>query len=365
MKSQNVNIEKYSIETTKTHGKKKNSFVDKVKIKEKIMTQLEIDNIDHIVQSWKFSMCVICANNCMAKSLYDLSLSSEMCHRKGHEVPCRTSILKGYGNLKAAVEYIYALRKYHCNEHYEARYHAQNAIKISKRFEDNLNLNIRKLGLNILEKLKTGKRNDKTFTYFTLSELIVFSNKNKNYKSIKNSIGNKNHTTNIEYLNNISHRSLCNKNTVFKDDKNKHNNCNKILVKPLETRNLIRKNVGKIGNVIKQSTPIAKTKLMLLGGINKRKRKRIDYAKLNNSGFEGLSKEKVENVNEKRSAKKTKRLSTSISHVKKEALFIGENTVQKIHYEFMEIKSEALSEDYDWEPEKHTHREKKKEKKRI
>ena len=102
---------------------------------------------------------------------------------------------------------------------------------------------------------------------------------------------------------------------------------------------------------------------MLLGGINKRKRKRIDYAKLNNSGFEGLSKEKVENVNEKRSAKKTKRLSTSISHVKKEELFIGENTVQKIHYEFKEIKSEALSEDCDWEPEKHSHREKKKRRK--
>ena len=227
----NIKIQKHKkihIELNKKSHKPKteNGFVDNVKIKEKIMTQLEIDNIDHIVLSWRFSMCVICANTCMAESLYDLSLSSKMCHGKGHEVPCRTSILKGYGNLKAAVEYINALRKYHCDEHFEAKYHAQNAIKISKRFEDNLNLNIRKLGFNILEKLKTGKLDDKSFTYFTLSELIEFSKQNTNYKPIQNNIGMKIHTTNIEYLK-ISDRSLYNKNTDFKVKKIKRKKCNK------------------------------------------------------------------------------------------------------------------------------------------
>ena len=72
------------------------------------MTKLDIDHIDNIIQSWKYSMCVKCAMNCKGKSLYDLYLSSSNCHRKKHKVTNRSSLLYGYGHLKAAVEYINA-----------------------------------------------------------------------------------------------------------------------------------------------------------------------------------------------------------------------------------------------------------------
>ena len=121
------------------------------------------------------------------------------------------------------------------------------------------------------------------------------------------------HTTNIGYLNKISHPSLRNKNTVFKYEKNKHKNYNKILYRTLPTKNLIPKKVGNYKNLNKQITSISNKKLMLLGGTNKRKRKLIDYANLNNSGFKNFY---VLNNNEENSTDLTNNNKNTLSNIK-------------------------------------------------
>ena len=75
------------------------------------------------------------------------------------------------------MDYINATRKINSNDSYEAKYYAQTAIQISNKFSDNLNISIKKLAVNLLNKIKNGENDTKSFTYFTLSELIVFSNK--------------------------------------------------------------------------------------------------------------------------------------------------------------------------------------------
>jgi len=67
--------------------KKNNSL--KEDMGNKSMTRIDIENIDNIVQSWKYSMCVKCAMNCKGMSVYDLYLSSSHCHRKKHNVTKR------------------------------------------------------------------------------------------------------------------------------------------------------------------------------------------------------------------------------------------------------------------------------------
>ena len=133
-----------------------NSLITK-KEKEHFMTRIDISNIDCIVQSWRYPMCVACAVKCNATYLHDLYLASANCQNKCHLISNRTSILKGYGNLKAAVEFINATRKLHTEEIYEARYYAQNAIRTSNKYDDNLNLCVKKLAMNILEKISTGE----------------------------------------------------------------------------------------------------------------------------------------------------------------------------------------------------------------
>ena len=157
----------------------KNISLIKKKEKEECMTLIDISNIDCTVQSWRYPLCVTCAVNCNATYLHDLYLASANCQKKSHIVSKRTSILKGYGKFKAAVEFINATRKLHTEEIYEARYYSQNAIRTSNLYDDNLNLCVKKLAMNILEKLSTGEYNDKSLAYFTLTELIILSNKNE------------------------------------------------------------------------------------------------------------------------------------------------------------------------------------------
>ena len=143
-----------------------------------VMKKKDIERIDNIVQSWRYKMCVKCAMICEGNSLNDLYLSSERCKNKNHAVPKRATILKGHGKLYAAVEYINATIKQQVNEFFEAEYHAKNAIKCSNRYNDNLNTCISKLGMNLLRDIKEGKKS-KASSLFTLSELMVFSNKDE------------------------------------------------------------------------------------------------------------------------------------------------------------------------------------------
>ena len=146
--------------------------------KREVMTKKDIESIDNIVQSWRYKMCVKCAMICEGNSLNDLYLSLEKSKNQNHAVPKRATILKGQGKLYAAVEYINATIKQQVNDLFEAEYHAKNAIKCSNRYNDNLNTCINKLGMNLLRDIKDGKKS-KACTLFTLSELMVFSNKHE------------------------------------------------------------------------------------------------------------------------------------------------------------------------------------------
>ena len=110
------------------------------KEKEHFLTRIDISNVDCIVQSWRYPMCVACAVKCNATYLHDLYLASANCQNRCHLISNRTSILKGYGKFKAAVEFINATRKVNIEEIYEAKFYAQNAIRISNKYDDNLNL---------------------------------------------------------------------------------------------------------------------------------------------------------------------------------------------------------------------------------
>ena len=94
-----------------------------------VLHKIDIENIDNIVHTWKFRMCVKCAIHCKGDSLYNLYLSSKNCSEKKHAVSKRTSSLKGYGKLCAAVEYINATIQCQVNDLFEAEYYAKNAIK--------------------------------------------------------------------------------------------------------------------------------------------------------------------------------------------------------------------------------------------
>ena len=150
-----------------------------------IMKQIDIENINSKVLSWRYTMCTECVIICEGKTLCDLFISSKYCQEKNHAISKRSSILKGYGNLKAAVEYINATRKTHTREFYEANYYAQNAIQISNHFNDNLNSCIKILAINMLKKISLGEYKDQSLSYFTLSELIILSNRNGYVKNIK------------------------------------------------------------------------------------------------------------------------------------------------------------------------------------
>merc|ERR1712083_730730 len=123
-----------------------------------IMKKKDIENIDIIVQSWKYKMCVNCAILCEGNSLYDLYLSSNNCKSQKHAVQKRTPLLKGYGKLCAAVEYINATLNNKVNDLFEAEYHAKNAIKCSVRYKDNLNACIRKLATKLLRDINDFKK---------------------------------------------------------------------------------------------------------------------------------------------------------------------------------------------------------------
>ena len=179
-------LQKISNKTIENIYRNKKINLLKEDLANKVITRTDIVNIDKIVQSWKYPMCVKCAMNCKSVSVYDLYLSSSNCHRKKHNITNRSFLLDGYGYLKATVEYINATRKIHSNEYFDAKYYVQNAIRISNRFKDKLNVCIRKLGFNMLKKINMGKYNDNSLKYFTLSELIVFSNIKTNIVNIKN-----------------------------------------------------------------------------------------------------------------------------------------------------------------------------------
>ena len=107
--------------------------------------------------------------HCKGESLYDLSLSSKICHENNHEVSKRTHLLKGYGNLSAAVEYINATIKFKVNECSEAKYYAQHAILRSDVYNDSLNKCVKKLAMNLLYEIRNNRyRKSKKSVLFTL-----------------------------------------------------------------------------------------------------------------------------------------------------------------------------------------------------
>ena len=146
------------------------------------MSSTDISNIDNIVQSWRYAMCVKCSMICKGKSLYDLFISSNACKEQNHVVSMRTSVLKGYGYLRSAVEYINATRKVSINDMFEAKYHTRNAIELSNFYNDSLNINIKKLSLNLLNNINNNSDVSKTIKFFTLSELIKLSYTERNTK---------------------------------------------------------------------------------------------------------------------------------------------------------------------------------------
>ena len=146
------------------------------------MSSIEIENIDVTVLSWRYAMCIKCAMNCKGITLYDLFLSSNCCKEKHHKLSKRTCLLKGIGKCTAAVEYINATRKFNVNEYFEAKYHAKCAVQKSSQYKDNLNIHVNKLAKNILEQINRGESKEQSIPYFTLTELIVFSNKHKHEK---------------------------------------------------------------------------------------------------------------------------------------------------------------------------------------
>ena len=105
-----------------------------------------------------------------------------MLQRKNHKLSKRTCLLKGIGKCTAAVEYINATRKFNVNEYFEAKYHAKCAVQKSSQYKDNLNIHVNKLAKNILEQINRGESKEQSIPYFTLTELIVFSNKHKHEK---------------------------------------------------------------------------------------------------------------------------------------------------------------------------------------
>ena len=146
------------------------------------MSSIEIENIDVTVLSWRYAMCIKCAMNCKGITLYDLFLSSNCCKEKHHKLSKRTCLLKGIGKFTAAVEYINATRKFNVNEYFEAKYHAKCAVQKSSQYKDNLNIHVNKLAKNLLEQINRGESKEQSIPYFTLTELIVFSNKHKHEK---------------------------------------------------------------------------------------------------------------------------------------------------------------------------------------
>ena len=173
--------------------------------------------------------------------------------------------MKGYGKFKAAVEFINATRKLHIEEIYEARYYAQNAIQTSNKYDDNLNFCVKKLAMNILDKISTGEYNDKSLSYFTITELIVLSNKNWDFRNIKKKMC---QSSKLKYNN--SNQSL--------DTFDKKNN--------LKFENALIQKVPniKILNSVKNQ-PMAKNiynkkNNLILGGSRKKRTKRINYNNL-------------------------------------------------------------------------------------
>ena len=270
--------------TTQIHQHKQfdknNSFIKKSE--DEFMTHMDISNIDCIVQSWRYPMCVACAVKCNATYLHDLYLASANCQNKYHLISNRTSILKGYGKFKAAVEFINATRKLHIEEIYEARYYAQNAIRTSNLYDDNLNLCVKKLAMNILEKLSAGEYNDKSLAYFTLTELIILSNKNGDVRNIKKKM-----CPNSKLKNKNSNQSL---DTFDKKNALKLENAliqevpNIEILNPVKNQPMAKKIFQKKNN-------------LLLGG-SRKKRKRINYNILaGNEETEDIDIVQINNIN--------------------------------------------------------------------
>ena len=257
-----------SSKTTKIQQQKQydknNSFIKKRK-KEEIMTHMDISNIDCIVESWRYTMCVACAVKCNASYLHDLYLASTNCQNKCHLISNRTSILKGFGKFKAAVDFINATRKVHTEEFYEARYYAQNAIQTSNKYDDNLNLCVKKLAMNILDKISIREYKHKSLAYFTLTELIILSSKSRNIKNIKKKI-----YPNLKFKKSNSNQTL-----DYFDKKN-----------ALTFETAVKQRIAKIAmfdpakNKPKPKKLLHKKNNLLLGGSRKKRTKRINYSNL-------------------------------------------------------------------------------------
>ena len=247
----------------------------KPNIEKQTMSSIEISNIDTIVQSWRYAMCVKCSIMCKGQSLYDLFISSSACKEKNHAISTRTSVLKGYGYLKSAVEYINATKKVSTNDIYEAKYHTRNAIEISNCYNDNLNINIKKLSLKLLKNINSNHEISKTINFFTLSELIELSNNEKNTVKTFNKTNKNKMTQNIHDLAAKRNVDTENINTICNTYSKSKNFTNqfKIILKERKSNYCYDHQSSKTcSNLYRNS------KYLLFGGTNKRKRKRLNYA---------------------------------------------------------------------------------------
>ena len=261
----------------------KNDSLIKKQEKEEFMTDINISNIDCVVQSWRYPMCVTCAIKCNATYYHDLYLASRNCQNKCHLISNRSSILKGYGKYKAAVEFINATRKLHTEEIFEARYYAQNAIQTSNKYDDNLNVCVKKLAMNILDKISTGEYNDKSLSYFTITELIVLSNKNWDFRNIKKKMC---QSSKLKYNNsNQSLDTFDKKNNLKFENALIHKEPNIKILNSVKNQPMVKKIFEKKNN-------------LLLGGSRKKRTKRINYNNLaGNEDTENIYTGTINNTN--------------------------------------------------------------------
>ena len=293
-------------------------------------------------------MCVSCACKCKCESFDDLYEASNNCLQQRHKIIHPTTKLNISGKYSGAVDYINACRMFVLKHFIEARYFLEQAMLKSCARENKLNEFIRensKVLLGIIKEKQDISENQIP-VILTLTEILARS---ENY-TYKNQISNK--YNNIKILTEKQSKRKLNDKKIKRLPKNlkvPYNKSIKIFnktkklvilkktntetkrpikitftktktVTPLLTfsqvakikshnrNNMLTNFKNKIilenKNVDENSINLAikishryngNNKLLLLGGTQKRKRKRVDYAKLNISGFDIPSPSNIQN----------------------------------------------------------------------
>ena len=167
-------------------------------------------------------------------------------------------------------------------------------------YNDSLNINIKKLSLNLLNNINNNSYVGKTIKFFTLSELIKLSKNEKNSEKIVKKTNQNKITLSIHDLvakNNADTENInaiCNTYSISKNFTNQF----KIILKDRKSNDDYEHGSSKIcANLYRNNN------CLLLGGTNKRKRKRLNYAKLDSVGFDISNVPKISEQSLRKDAK--------------------------------------------------------------